>query len=419
MATGIGNSVAESTTISASGIAYGGAVFVEEPLAVGTGHSGNHGLGDVEALFSEESGLGFAGFIGLGDFFLNTPIVGGYGQSIKLTAELVEVSAVGARGNVGTGSAATASVDLASTALFGGVGLGDVVIEYQDISASSGVIGSVDTESPTVAAEGATGVVGVGSVVTRSAIAEGLVLRDGSGIGTVVARAAKVISDAASDGSGSGTGSISTAEATSNVVILAGAAGIGVVRISEPTISAISVVSGTGTGVFVAPHAVVVGELDAAVTGIFTGVAVNTRVAGVTEYTGLNINSACLFNGTYLAATNTGIVELTGTTDDGTLIQSSVRGGFTDFGNKNNKRVLYAYPSVDSDGILNISLQSDTSVEHLYRLIPRRLGIHQAKVKLGHGVRGIHWKWGLDNNGNDFRLNNIAFEVESLGRRIA
>jgi hypothetical protein len=220
------------------------------------------------------------------------------------------------------------------------------------------------------------------------------------------------------DGSGFGVGAVvvdAADVAASGIKCNFGLASVSAVPV---TISAISVVNGTGTVNVLTQVVDVYGVAGSTATGVFTGLSVNTRAIGVAEYTGLAINSMCLFNGMYLAATSSAIVELTGTTDSGVLIQSKFKGGFTNFGNTNSKRLVAGYTSLTTDGELSMSLQSDDNSELVYRIVPRSIGKHTAKVRFGLGVRGIQWRLGLYNNGNDFRINNVALDVESLGRRI-
>ena len=50
------------------------------------------------------------------------------------------------------------------------------------------------------------------------------------------------------------------------------------------------------------------------------GIAINTRILAVSQYAGLDFNSACVFNGVTLFAGDSGIFTQDGSTDNGTAI---------------------------------------------------------------------------------------------------
>ena len=153
----------------------------------------------------------------------------------------------------------------------------------------------------------------------------------------------------------------------------------------------------------------------------FTGVVLNPRSQAVSRYEGVQANSLCLFGGLTLAATESGIVALTGDTDLGKPIAAQVAGGASDLGLKTAKTVLAAYVGYHASGALELTLITDTHHEYVYRLEPRQIGQqHTSRVKFGRGVQGSYWQWRLANrDGADFALDSLALEVLALQRRVA
>jgi hypothetical protein len=151
------------------------------------------------------------------------------------------------------------------------------------------------------------------------------------------------------------------------------------------------------------------------------GVVVNTHTNAVTTYAGISANSACMFNGIALLATDAGIVALQGDTDLGAPIAASVTGGVTDFGDEHIKRVLTGIAGYRADGDVELTLTADGHHEAVYRLLPRRIGEqHATRVKFGRGAKGRYWQWRLTNrDGAGFALDSLALDVQPLGRKLA
>jgi hypothetical protein len=149
--------------------------------------------------------------------------------------------------------------------------------------------------------------------------------------------------------------------------------------------------------------------------------ALNTVLRAVTLYDGVLANSYASFNGLTLAATEHGIVALSGDTDLGAAIRASVMSGISDLDSPQLKRVLSGFVGYRASGAMSLTLITDEHHEYVYQLDPRQIAadLHPSRVKLGRGVTGRYWQWALDNrDGADFSLDNFTMEVEPLKRRI-
>lgn len=71
-------------------------------------------------------------------------------------------------------------------------------------------------------------------------------------------------------------------------------------------------------------------------------------------YSGFDFNSYCVFEDRAFGANDTGIYELTGTTDAGSVIHTGAVLSDTDFGSRNNKRFRKGYLAVSGDSPLMI-----------------------------------------------------------------
>lgn len=154
---------------------------------------------------------------------------------------------------------------------------------------------------------------------------------------------------------------------------------------------------------------------------VFTGITLNTHTKAVSTYSNGAFNSLCTFNGVVLAATSTGIVALTGNTDNGVNINASLSSGVSDFKSEQFKRVLCGYVGYRASGNMELTLITDEHHENIYAIEPRQLSsdIHPTRVKFGKGVTGRYTQWQWANKaGADFQLDSLSLDVQQLSRKI-
>ena len=222
-------------------------------------------------------------------------------------------------------------------------------------------------------------------------------------------------------------GVVGSADVTLRVLELdaEGVAGnVGSAEITLPllTLDAEGLMQGLGTASIVLPMLLLYGTLvqTALPVASFTSVVLNTRNAAVSEYHGVNANSLCMFGGVVLAATESGIVALTGASDLGEDIAASIASGRGDLGSPQIKRVVTGYVGYRADGELSLTLIVDGHHEFTYPVVPRRIeDQHATRVKIGRGLRGTYWEWRLANRaGADFALDQLTLTPEVTSRRV-
>ena len=144
----------------------------------------------------------------------------------------------------------------------------------------------------------------------------------------------------------------------------------------------------------------------------------NTETEAISTYTNYKFNS---ISGN-LAANETGIYELTGSTDVGASIPASFLTGLMDFGSSIHKQVPIAYLGLSSNGTIVFKTITDSygvRKERWYKLITQRTATDTARVKLGKGVKSKYWQFEIINtNGADFDIKSLELLPLLLKRRI-
>jgi hypothetical protein len=84
-------------------------------------------------------------------------------------------------------------------------------------------------------------------------------------------------------------------------------------------------------------------------------------------YSGFNFNSFCVFNGRAFGANDSGIFELTGSTDAGNTIHTGVILKGTDFGSPNQKRFRRGYFGVSGTSPVLI-LETEGGQRQVYNI---------------------------------------------------
>lgn len=423
MATGTGAVTASAPTPAGAGYPgpFGpGAVTVPGSTVAAAGFNGSVGTAAITAASSSASSLtNQSGKTGFGNVIPPVVRVRGIGQQDVIVVPSVVVSVSGAIGFTGTGDADAGEASVSGAGLTGPIGSGDNLAPRIRVSAGSGVYGDIHAGKSTVASVGVNGRVGVGAVNGRritvtSTLTSGAT--PGSQTGQITVRAP--LADGTGSQSAIVTGVVSVAPRVQGAGVT-GQVGSGVVAVPGTTVLAVHAQNNTGNVSITVPTAVVeAAGVAAVVSAVFDGLSVNTRVNAVTTYTGLTINSMTFFAGKYLAATDDGIVELTGATDSGTAITTSMRSGISDISSTRVKKIPLGYVVMDAGADIKMTMKADDKTERSYTLARKLAGVHGAKVKFGLGVVGRHWQWGFDSTGGAYAIREITFDVEDTKRRI-
>lgn len=152
---------------------------------------------------------------------------------------------------------------------------------------------------------------------------------------------------------------------------------------------------------------------------LYTGWVMNTLTYAVSEYQNYNFNSTAIYQGAYLGLSKTGLYRLTGGTDAGAHVLARARTATMDFGSGLRKRMKAAYVGITATDALVLKTVTDDDAERWYTLSPYPSGIHTERVLLARGVQSRYWAFELaNNNGADFRLDNLELLPVLLERRI-
>ena len=199
------------------------------------------------------------------------------------------------------------------------------------------------------------------------------------------------------------TGNLATATITLPVIEVTATGRkdlIGIAEISLPSLE----VSATGY----------VGTVSATIAYVL-----NTKTGALTRYTNFPFNSFADIDGTQLAASSSGLFELTGDSDNGTDITFTIASGKTDFGSPMLKRVADMYIAYITDGDLRLNMATDND-DYDYILTATGMDdLHPNRVKLGRGVVGRYWQPTITNmDGCDAEINALDFGQQELTRKV-
>ena len=151
-------------------------------------------------------------------------------------------------------------------------------------------------------------------------------------------------------------------------------------------------------------------------SGGITTWAINTRTAGVTQYTNYAFNSFAQFGLTYIAANETGIYELIGNDDAGTGIIAEIAGGLMQMGGSKFTSFKAAYIGARGPGQFVLKLETGYGQTYLYNV--ETDDMRTTKIHLGKGLRARYFAYTLTSTGQDFDLDSIEFVPIVAQRRV-
>ena len=168
-------------------------------------------------------------------------------------------------------------------------------------------------------------------------------------------------------------------------------------------------------GVLVAPMPVMQGIISIPVSDSFNVLVMNLSNKFLSFYQNYNFNSACKFNGQYIAAGADGLYLLTGLDDNGTDIDASILLGDYDFGMDNIKTRPELFVNYSGDGDLQVSLNVDQDeMDGPYEIpAPHETKVQTRKARLPKGYRGSHYQYLLENvQGSHVNIQNLLLKFD-------
>lgn len=122
-----------------------------------------------------------------------------------------------------------------------------------------------------------------------------------------------------------------------------------------------------------------------------------------------NYESTCIFRGSPLAVTGTGLVRIASHEDSGLPIRAWVKSNKFDLGENRLKRMHYFYFGLEGDGNLRLSVYADDILAAQYVVpVVEHNGRQEIRVQIGKGIAARYWAWKVENiDGAFFVLHSV------------
>lgn len=175
-------------------------------------------------------------------------------------------------------------------------------------------------------------------------------------------------------------------------------------------------------GALVTPMAVINGLIAIPVSDNFSVLVMNLSNKLLSFYENYNFNSACLFNGEYIAAGADGLYLLIGPDDNGAQIDASILLGNYDFGIdqlKTNPEIYVNY-SGNGEAQVSVNVDQDEDFDGPYQ-VPAPTGnkLQTRRAKPALGLRGSHWQYLIENvEGSQINIQNLELKFKKSQRRL-
>jgi hypothetical protein len=144
----------------------------------------------------------------------------------------------------------------------------------------------------------------------------------------------------------------------------------------------------------------------------------NVRTGATSQYDNFGFTRFFSYDGEDYGVAPGGVYKIGGSTDNGSGINVLVDFGVSSLGSAQKKRVRNVYLGADTSGKLSLIAEAD-GVSYTYEAISFTSEISNSRVDIGGGLVGNYWRFSLITlNGETVDLEQIAFEPQSLSRRI-
>ena len=155
---------------------------------------------------------------------------------------------------------------------------------------------------------------------------------------------------------------------------------------------------------------------EAAITSALNTWVMNTRTRGLTRYPSYPANSFARYNGTYLAAGPSGLLDMQGADSDGVAWEYEV--GDHDEQTQRLKRCSSVLFDLFYENPVTVTVKKDGNTSFAYPLPNYRPSVlHQVRVVPGKGLRGRHFQVGAKGTGR-FEVHSMIVTMPNTSRRI-
>ena len=166
---------------------------------------------------------------------------------------------------------------------------------------------------------------------------------------------------------------------------------------------------------YTATYATFTTELALLATELFYGYAINIETGTLTKYESFNFNSLSPRFG----AKDDGIYSLSGSDDNGTVINWLVKTGNMDFKSPKQKRITDIYSNMNSSGATVLTVTTDSGTTAYSGKVTT--GTENRKFNLARGHKGRFWSVQLANKAAtsaEGNINELELIVEDTSRRV-
>lgn len=126
-----------------------------------------------------------------------------------------------------------------------------------------------------------------------------------------------------------------------------------------------------------------------------------------TQYLNFNYDSMVKFGNKFLCASDSGLFEVTGSTDDGSGIESYFEPVTMDFGISNEKRLRSVYIGYEAADDLTLLISTELGKSAFYTIPASTPGQHGKKVVVSRALRGRYWTFQIYSNSVPFSVDEI------------
>ena len=129
--------------------------------------------------------------------------------------------------------------------------------------------------------------------------------------------------------------------------------------------------------------------------------------SATTQYLNFDYNSMVKFGTRFLCASENGLFELAGNSDNGEAITSYFEPLTTDFGISNEKKLRCFYISYESSGNLTLTVSTELGFSETITIPASTAGQKARKVPVSRSVRGRYFTFQIKSVGVDYSIDEI------------
>jgi hypothetical protein len=141
--------------------------------------------------------------------------------------------------------------------------------------------------------------------------------------------------------------------------------------------------------------------------GSITTWAINAKSGAATTYDNYAFNSFGQMGLKYIGASESGLYELNGDSDDGAAVIARLKSGFMSFGQMHLSSIKGVYLGIRGGGDFFLKIEDGTGKTTTYKAVTR--DFETTRLNTGKGLRARFFRFELTSTGQDFDIEAIEF----------